>query len=182
MAIVEMSKITLIGVSVQKKEILDCLFASKLVELSNNIKPLPNTSSLFNQNNYETLDLYCSKLERAILSIEENLPLDAKIENVFDMSVEDFENLENKKPEVELVLHELDLLQIERNENKKEKTNLENRLSQLIPYKEVNESFSSFKNTKHTTIALGVIPRANLKEFKEFLKECYSKHRKMKWY
>ena len=127
MAIVEMSKITLFAVREDKQKILDCLFNSKLVELKNDVKPLPKTSKLFNQNRFESLDLYCSKLERAISTIEENLPLDTKLENIFDVSTQDFAKLEEKKPEVESVLHELDLMQQEKAENKKDRTNLENK-------------------------------------------------------
>ena len=170
MAIVEMSKITLLGVRSQKQEILDSLFSSKIVQLKE-VKVLSNTSKIFNQNKFDSLDMYCSKLERAIQTIEENLPLDTKLENIFDVSVEDFKNLENTKPQIESVLHELDIIQNEKNENKKEKTNLENKLSQIMPYREVKENFCSFKSTKHVTILLGIISPTSLKEFNIFLKD-----------
>lgn len=171
MAIVEMSKLTLLGVQVEKQKILDCLFSSKLVELKKDITPLANTSKLFNENKYETLDMYCSKLERAIYTIENNIPLNTKLENVFDVSVEDFKNLESQKPEIENVLHELDLMQNEKNENKREVANLENKLKQLAPYVDVKERFCDFKSTKHVTILLGTVNNLNVKEFDNFLND-----------
>lgn len=169
MAIVEMSKLTIIGIRSQKQKLLDSLFSSKLVELKQ-VKALPNTSKLFNQNKFDSLDMYCSKLERAIQTIEENLPLNTKLENVFDVSVENFKKLEDSKPQVESILHELDIMQNQINENKKEKANLENKLNQLLPYSEVKENFSCFKNTKYTTILLGIISPSNVKELIDFLK------------
>ena len=176
MAIVEMLKLKLYGANADKQKLLDALFETKLVQLKD-VEDIDNTSVFFNDQNYTNLDQQRAKLEKAITIIEEKLDQlpkkqKEKLDPIVDVSQEEFMDIKTQKGKLDQVLNTLDELLSLQNEIKKEKTNLENKISQLLPYVSVKESFSDFKNTKNTTILLGSISPNSLKTFDAFLTEC----------
>ncbi|MBQ9792434.1 MAG: hypothetical protein IJW32_01630 [Clostridia bacterium] len=175
MAIVEMLKLKLYGANADKQKLLDALFATKLVQLKD-VEDIDNTSIFFDDQNYTNLDQQRAKLEKAILIIEDRLDQlpkkqKEKLDPVVDVTQEEFMDITNQKGKLDQVLNSLDELLSLQNEIKKEKTNLENKISQLLPYVSVKESFSDFKNTKNTTILLGSLSLNAIKEFDAFLQE-----------
>ena len=175
MAIVEMLKLKLYGASADKQMILDSLFESRLVQLKD-VEDIDNTSILFNDQNYSSLDLQRSKLEKAITIIEERLDAQPKKQKekrdpVVDVTTKEFENIVNEKSKLDVVLEELDELLNLQSDLKKERTNIENKISQLMPFVDVKESFSDFKSTKNTTIILGTLSTNAVKSFEIFIKD-----------
>ncbi len=171
MAIVEMSKLVLYGVLSEKQQILDALFDCKLVEL----KDINKTS--FEGEEQEVLNITnkdCEEkklIENAINVIEDNLPLDVKVENNFVIKLEDFKKITNKKGKIFKIAQKALDIQSQLQEIQKEEIIAQNKIAQLTPYLDVKEPFSSFKSTLHTTMLLGQISPYAIKDFEEFLKD-----------
>lgn len=175
MAIVEMTKLKLYGASADKQKVLDSLFESRLVQLKD-VEDIDNTSVFFNDQKYSDLDQQRAKLEKAINLIEEKLEAlpkkqKEKLDPIVDVTTAELQGITNQKTQLDLVMNELDELLNVQSDIKKERTNLENRIAQLKPYISVKEKFSDFKNTKNTTIILGMLSNNALKELDLFLVE-----------
>lgn len=175
MAIVEMLKLKLYGANADKQKVLDGLFQTRLVQLKD-VEDIDNTSVFFNDQNYTNLDQKRAKLEKAITLIEDKLDQQPKKDKqkydpIVDVSTQEFEEIVNQKDKLNLVLEQIEELLNLQADIKKEKTNLQNKINQLLPFSEVKENFSDFKNTKHTTILLGTIPSTSLKTFDQYLEE-----------
>ncbi len=176
MAIVEMQKIKLYGASADKQKVLNALFETQLITLKN-VEEIENTDVFFNDEVYTQLENKRSKVERAIVTIENSLdylPKKAKpvIEKDFDVSCDEFEKIILKKDEIETLLNSLDKLLNEQSEIKKERVNLQNKIISLMPYQNITENFSDFKPTKYTTIMLGSLQSNAIKDFDNFLRDC----------
>lgn len=176
MAIVEMQKLKLYGASADKQKVLNALFETKLISLKN-VEEIENTDINFNDENYLNLENKRAKIERAIQTIQSSLDLLPKkekpiVENYIDLTCDEFEKIILKRETIENTLLEIDHILNKQNEIKKERTNIQNKIFSLIPYKNVKEPFSSFKPTKFTTIMLGLLPPNALKDFQDFLRDC----------
>lgn len=176
MAIVEMQKLKLYGASADKQKVLNALFETQLVTLKN-VDEIENTDINFNDEAYTMLENKRAKLERAITTIEaslETLPKKQKpvIEKDFDLTCEEFEKIVLKQETIQNIISQIDVLLNKQNDIKKERTNLENRISSLTPYLSVPESFNDFKPTKNVSIMLGILPINAMKDFNEFLRDC----------
>ena len=173
MAIVEMTKLKLYGASADKQKVLDSLFESRLVQLKD-VEDIDNTSVFFNDQKYSDLDQQRAKLEKAIFLIEEKIDALAKkkkekLDPIVDVTINEFQAIINQKSKLDIVMGELDELLNVQSDIKKERTNLENKIAQLKPYISVKEKFTDFKNTKFTTIMLGMLSNNALKELDLFL-------------
>ena len=173
MAIVEMLKLKLYGIRADKQKILDALFDTNQIQLKK-VEEIDNTDIFFDDVAYSNLEKYRSRVEKSITVIEEQLErVDKKNkdEKIVDVNLHEFKSIVNKKDEVENLLNLIDDLLSKQSNIKKERVNLNNKIAQLMPYLEIKEKFSDFKNTKNATILLGSLPNG-VKEFDEFVKTC----------
>jgi len=171
MAIVEMSKIKLYGASVDKQKVLDALFESRLVKLKE-VGEIENTTCFFDEKSSSELDAKISKIDRALKLLEDRLPVDKSQPKFYDIKVKEFNNLKSNLDKIEDTLIKLDQVILIDAEIKKQIQNLQNKIKQLMPYKEVEESFSEFKNTKNVCVMLGTIQSQNLKALDLYLQNC----------
>lgn len=176
MAIVEMLKLKLYGASADKQKILDALFETQLVTLKG-VDEIDGTNVLFDDEAYTQLENKRAKLERAINIIETNIELfsEKKKENSDEfvaLTTDEFERIILEKDSVDKTLQDLDNLLNVLNDIKKDRTNLENKITQLTPFLCVKENFSDFKQTKNTNLMLGILSQNALKEWDNFLKDC----------
>lgn len=170
MAIVEMSKLKLYGAGDDKQKVLDILFKSRLVQLKD-VDEIEGTSVFFDDVKYKKLDSQIARIGNAIKIIEDNLPPKTKIEQFYNISSTEFENIKDKNEDIESVLIKLDELLSNELEVKKQKTTLQNKVSALMPYVCIKEKFTDFKSTKHAVFLLGQIQPQSVKTFEIFLQD-----------
>jgi len=166
-----MSKIKLYGASVDKQKVLDALFESRLVKLKE-VGEIENTTCFFDEKSSSELDAKISKIDRALKLLEDRLPVDKSQPKFYDIKVKEFNNLKSNLDKIEDTLIKLDQVILIDAEIKKQIQNLQNKIKQLMPYKEVEESFSEFKNTKNVCVMLGTIQSQNLKALDLYLQNC----------
>lgn len=168
MAIVEMSKIKLYGASADKQKVLDTLFESRLVKLKE-VGEIENTSNFFDEKASSELDAKISKIDRYLKLLEDKLPTDKKEEKFFNMTLQEFQSIKGDLAEVEKTLTRIEQVVNVESDLKKQKQTLQNKIKQILPYKDLPEKFSDFKNTKQVVVLLGTIQNQNIKLFSDFL-------------
>ncbi|MBQ3047924.1 MAG: hypothetical protein IJD48_02795 [Clostridia bacterium] len=171
MAIVEMSKIKLYGASSDKQKVLDAIFESRLVKLKE-VDEIENTTCFFDEKFSSELDAKISKIDRALKLLEDRLPPDKSQPKLYDMKIKEFNNFKSNLASVEDTLNQIDQIILAETETKKQIQNFQNKIKQLVPYKDVSESFADLKNTKNVSVILGTIQTQNLKAFDLFLQDC----------
>ncbi len=178
MAIVEMSKIRLIGLDYHKERILNTLHKSGSVELVET-KEIPDTFCVAEDKDIADLR---EKYERAKFAVDfftENIekskdkdyfPKEAEnsLKNFF-VSYDEFMSASGNEMELLYVIDKIYDYSNRLLENRMKKVRLSNLLSQLLPYSELSAKFSDFKDTKLTTTALGLIKKENLPAFDEYI-------------
>ena len=180
MAIVDMAKIRLVGLSYQKEEILNALSRTCAVELSNPAE-LENT---FVKIDVKSKELATEKYERAKNGVEfitEQLEkakgtayYPKEVANVltnFSVSYAEFLSAPKREKELLFVIDKLETYQKDIFSKQSEKVKLGNLKLQLLPYADLTDKFSSFKDTKTTKVYLGLIKQENLPALKEFIKD-----------
>lgn len=180
MAIVDMAKIRLVGLSYQKEEILNALSRTCAVELSNPAE-LENT---FVKIDVKSKELATEKYERAKNGVEfiteqlekakDRAYYPKEVANVltnFSVSYAEFLSAPKTEKELLFVIDKLESYQKDIFSKQSEKVKLSNLKLQLLPYADLTDKFSSFKDTKTTKVYLGLIKQENLLALKEFIKD-----------
>ena len=189
MAVVDMAKIRLVGLSYQREEILDSLHKTGAVELR---VPKERENAL-KLNCEEGKEMIARKYERAksvieffLEQIEKSKGKDyypqgiAEILAGFTVNYFDFKSITKKEKELFYVIDKLEEYEKESYLKHSERVKLNNLKLQLLPYQDLTETFSSFKDTRSTKVGLGLIKQENLPLLKEFLKDyplvCLQEH------
>lgn len=173
MAILEMSKIRLLGLEYQKNEILDCLHKSGCVELRDTAET-ENTSLANKSENKKDLQLIYSRVQNAIAFVSEicerrkkEIDKDLLLDD-FAVSYKDFSLCYQRKKEYESIVLELETLKNLLSDYKTEKIRLNNLSSQISVYESVKERFCDFSGTEKTVCFLGTVKKENLEKIKVF--------------
>ena len=167
MAIVEMSKLKLVALSADKEKILNELFKTRCVELKKTIN-IDGTACNFCEEKYDSLQVLYEKISNSI-EVVQNAVGRVEKEDFLDLSAEEFlnGNFDCKK-----TLEQIELLQKEISNLKRENEKIVTRRATYEPYLCLSEKFSEFKSTKHVDIYIGILPEGNSERLPEVLKDC----------
>lgn len=173
MAIVEMSKIRLLGLAYQKNEILDCLHKVGCVELRDTAETDYTVLAEESKDKKDYISLYgrtqnvigflSETAERYKSIVDKDLLLDNLI-----VSYNDFSCCYHNKQEYEKIITELERLKVLLADYKAEKIRLNNLYSQVSVYGCVDGHFLDYKNTEKTVCVLGTVKKESLDKLKDF--------------
>lgn len=176
MAILEMSKIRLLGLEYQKNEILDCLHKSGCVELRDTAET-ENTALANKSENKKELQLIYNRVKNAVSFVSEicerrkkEIDNDLLLDD-FAVSYKDFSLCYQRKKEYESIVLELEMLKNLLSDYKTEKIRLNNLSSQISVYECVKERFCDFSGTEKTICFLGTVKKENLEKIKVFAQD-----------
>ena len=166
MAIVEMSKLKLVALSVDKEKILNELFRTRCVELKKTTS-IDGTACNFCEEKYDSVQSLHDKIASSIEVVQDAV---GKIdEEPLDLTAEEFVN---GNFDCGKTLEQIDLLQKEIAALKRENEKIATRKATYEPYLCLSEKFSDFKSTKYVDIYVGLLPEGNSEKLPEVLKDC----------
>ena len=170
MAIVEMAKITLVGMTYHKENILNALHKTCSVELSETFE-FAETLTLPQDADKEK---YQNKFDKTRLAVEfvveqiekaKDRPYypksDEYLRNFF-VSYQDFVNVGKNSNESDLIVDRIQETQLELSNIQSERVRQVNLLEQIKSYKNVEQKFSYFTDTKTTKVFFGTIKSESL--------------------
>lgn len=169
MAIAQMTKMKLVGLTYHEDEILNALQKTECVELSEP-EEVADTVVFSDPIAVAMLNDTYNQLDKAISFYEEQfdraktLKITRKglIDNqAFPVSYEDFLDVEKRKNRIMQSLEWVENLEKEFALLKSKKIELNNTKNLLIPYLEINDKFSDFVSTKNTAVFYGTIKKEN---------------------
>lgn len=180
MAVVEMSKIRLIGLSYQKEDILNALQKTGSVELAST-PILENTVEVTERESEEKARAELERVKTAVdfivktgekLKGTEYYPEELKkdVGNFF-VSYKEFTGISKKEKELLRVIADTEKLNEKLNENKAERVKLLNLKSQLEVYSGIENKFSDYKDTKTTVVKLGTVKSEAVKQIAASMQE-----------
>lgn len=178
MAIVEMSKFRLIGISYERERILNALHHTGAVELKE-VEEIEETHFNVNDELRERLlrdygrlthsiDFLTDQLEHAKKKDFYPRDLNGK-ENWFDVGYDEFMSAPGNEIELFYVVEKTEDYERRLANNKSNRVRLVNQLSQLTPYLGINELFSNFHDTNATTCFFGSLTPEKTSELQNFL-------------
>lgn len=167
MSVVAMSKIKLVSVNAYKEDILNALYRTGCVEISET----DGSSDLFRaektqtadeiQNKYDRLsriiDFFADTIERS--KKESFYPKELSGMNGIIVSYDEFINAGKTEESVQRICDNISGLMEEYSSFKAARTGILNSMSLLTPYLDVDERFSDFKDTALTKVFFGTVKR-----------------------
>lgn len=179
MAIVEMSKFRLIGISYERERILNALHHTGAVELKE-VEEIEETHFNVNDELRERLARDYGRLTHSIDFLTEQLDhskkkefyphdLDGK-DNWFDVSYDEFMSAPGNEIELFYVVDKTEDYERRLADNKSKRVRLVNQLSQLASYLGMKERFSDFRGTQATDCFFGALAPDKSGELQNFLK------------
>lgn len=180
MAIVEMSKIRLIGLSYHKERLLNALHKTGLVELKNTGE-LQDTSSFSDEKSISQAQEKYERAKSAVDFFEERIAMSEKKEYYpkeikdslgnFFVSYDEFMSASGNEVELNYVIEKTEDYRRRLLNARSEKVRLSNLRSALMPYKNFPCKFSDFTDTKKTRKFLGLIKTEKIKGLSEYLND-----------
>lgn len=179
MAIVEMSKIKLMGVNAHKEKILDALYKTGCVELSET-EEFFDTFRVSSSQSIEEVSLKHDEIGRVIDFYTEIIeksknksycPKNVVGFNNFFVSYDEFIRSANKKNPVEKTVKKARGFIEELSQIKSETAKLVNFNNGLAPFLSVNEKFSDFGDTKTTKVFFGTVVKDEIAKIEKGLSE-----------
>lgn len=193
MAIVEMSKIKLVGMNYHRDEILNALQSTGCVELSfsqNESEELTERSKVDtvleeekkqgfvkDQKVYEisdklhkTVDFFNECIER----FKQAEKIDEKVkesQKSFNVSLDEFSSITKKQEKLLAICEDIKNVEDKLAELRSEKIKLNNLCSQITPYLVCDEKFSSFNDTVNTKVYFGTVKSESVKTIAEFFEK-----------
>ena len=178
MAIVEMSKLKLIGISYERERILNALHRTGAVELRET-EEIEDTRFFANAELKERLTKDYDRLNRAISVLEEQLARAKKSEfyprdlegakDGFDVAYDEFMSAPGNEVELFYVVSKTEEYTERLLNNKANRIRYSNLLSQLSPFLGMKERFCDFRDTLSTKCFFGTLPLENLASLQSFL-------------
>lgn len=178
MAIVEMSKLKLIGISYERERILNALHRTGAVELRET-EEIEDTRFFANAELKERLTKDYDRLNRAISFLEEQLARAKKSEfyprdlegakDGFDVAYDEFMSAPGNEVELFYVVSKTEEYTERLLNNKANRIRYSNLLSQLSPFLGMKERFCDFRDTLSTKCFFGTLPLENLASLQSFL-------------
>lgn len=178
MAIVEMSKLRLLGLTYHREELLNILHKTGCVELKETSE-VDNTVVSQKDEQTDVLSRKYDRTKACVDFIMENIErakgknyYPTKYAESFDnffVSYDEFLNIKNKEDKILSVIAEVEDCQDKLLDNKAEKIKLSNQRLLIEPYAMLKEKFSLYKGTEKTKVYLGTIRQENIAPLKEFL-------------
>ena len=175
MAIVEMSKLKLIGISYERERILNALHRTGAVEL----RETEDTRFFANAELKERLTKDYDRLNRAISFLEEQLVRAKKSEfyprdldgakDGYDVAYDEFMSAPGNEVELFYVVSKTEEYTERLLNNKANRIRYSNLLSQLSPFLGMKECFCDFRDTLSTKCFFGTLPLENLASLQSFL-------------
>ncbi len=174
MAIVEMSKIKLIGLNSDKQNILNVLHKTGSVELRAT-EEIADTFRLPENTVKSEFTLKHDRVVKAIDFISSVLVKDKDsdkefIKNFF-VSYDEFMSISSKEKEVIKTVEDVENYTKILADNKSLKIKYQNLLNQLLPYSGIDEKFSFFQDTKEVQVFMGTVKNDGLYALKEKIKD-----------
>lgn len=178
MAIVEMSKLRLLGLTYHREELLNTLHRTGCVEL----KETAEIADTFPAQKEAETESFARKYDRTKICVEfimENIER-AKGKKIypdkfaesfgnFFVPYDEFSGIKDKEEKILSVIDETEVYQDKLLFNKAEKIKLINQRSLIEPYILLKEKFSVFKDTCKTKVFLGILKQENIPLLKDFL-------------
>ena len=175
MAIAEMSKLRLIGLTDERNGIMNALAKTGCAEIKECALPentafKPDEAELgkFNEK-FEKVESCIARLSNAVeVYARDNKRECDFLGNGFDVAYGDFMSIAQKEQELLAFCDEAERTFEKVSDERNEIVRLNARAKSLAPFSCVKESFSQFENTKYAAIYFGTIPADRLEAFKEY--------------
>lgn len=167
MSVVEMSKIKLSGLSYQKDAILNALHKTGSVELRTAAQ-LDGTGVFSVDGESEArekLDGIKSAVDFIVL--ERNKIGKKSDDGNFFVSYKEFSSVSHKEEDLFAVIKKTEELKEKRSFIQTETVRLQSLKNQYVPYADLKNPFSDYKNTQKTTVKLGIVKNENVRKIKE---------------
>ncbi len=164
-----MAKLNLVGLKEEKERLLNLLFDSGEVQLTQT-EELSDTGTFFDDKDYEDILQSQSRVQLATETIEKCVQDREKYKTqAIDIDKTSFKNTSNK--DVEKITNKVFECKAKIEETNRQIALLDNKISAYSPYVAVEERLSSFLGTKTTDIFLGILDSSKFDDFKMFLKD-----------
>ena len=180
MAIVEMSKLKLIGLDYERENILNALHKTQKVELKN-AEQLDDTFVAVDDKKIEDLKNKLDKLNKSIEFImdcldkskkEDFYPKDADgVKNDLLVSYNEFITAPQKEENLDEVVSKCEFSKNRLFDIRSKTVKLRNLEVQLSPYLAIEENFSSFVNTQKTRCFFGTVNESFMNELQTFVSD-----------
>lgn len=183
MAIVEMSKIKLVGLSYHKEKILDTLHKTGLLQIVST-EEIADTALVKDAKVKEEISLKYARAKKSVEFITEHLEK-AKGKDYFNVSAaeglgnffvpyDEFISASGNEFELLYLIDKTEDYENRLLNSRSNRIRINNTIAQLQPYLDVSEKFSVFKGTKTTDCFFGTIKEENIGSLRDFLseKEC----------
>ena len=180
MAVVEMSKLRLIGLSYQKEDILNALQKTGSVELFST-PVLENTNEVTENDGEENARAELERVKFAVdfivetserLKDTEFYPEELKKDDGnFFVTYKEFTGIAKKEKDLKQVVENIEKFNEVLSLNKAERTKLLNLKSQLEVYEGIEDKFSDYKDTKTAVVRLGVVKSEAVKQISAALQD-----------
>ncbi len=179
MAIAEMSKLRLFGISYEKQRLLDALSRTGAVQ----IKSIDRESDTAEISTVETAEKahailsqkiaeYASAADFIADTVAEMERKDRSAERLRDyqfLTHQEFDEILFQEEELRLTASQVNQLRGEQSERESERNRLLNEIGQLKAFSGVRIPFSRIKDTKHAVLALGTISAEGFRGIKSFV-------------
>ena len=179
MAIVEMSKIKLMGVNAHKEKILNALYRTGCVELTEPEEFTDTFRVSLSESIEETtaihdeigrvIDFYADIIEKS--KNKSYCPKNANVFGNFFVSYDEFIRSADKKNAVQKTVQKASGFIGELSQIKSETAKLVNLNNGLTPYLAVSEKFGDFSDTKTTKVFFGTVSKDEISKIKEAISE-----------
>lgn len=174
MAIAEMRKLNLVALSYEKDAILDALQRTGAVEVTLHEDTENTVVPAFRG---DELHAYYAQVEAALFSLCTEVEIYEKANGIksdvlkdgFDVSYEEFITANEKRAEIDNVVHIVNGLVDEKNTLKNELAKTEKQRLAATVYACLKTPFNQFSDTAHTKIRLGVLSVQSLEKVQEVL-------------
>lgn len=178
MAIVKMSKMRLVFLDYHKEVILNAMQKTGVVELTNTEEFDETVSCNFDVDKEKTSNALL-RIEKTIEFIENTItaskrkeyyPKDANriLENFF-VSYDEFISAKQGEEYLLPIISETEEFQRKLVDNLAKKSKLINARNQVLPYLDVTDKFSDFKNTRYSTVFFGIIKKDAVNGFVQYV-------------
>lgn len=169
MAIVKMLKIRLMGLNSQKQKILNTLYKTSGVELSET-KEYSDTFRVLAESDIIDLGVKCDRLEKAVAFYDDTIkqckkydfyPADFNENDTVFVALDDFLSVGKKEKEIFKSVELSERYSARLAEIKSEKSSLNNLVNGLKTYENVPDKFTDFASTKTSEVFFGTVSSDN---------------------
>ena len=178
MAIVEMSKIKLVGLSYHKERLLNTLHKAGCVQIFST-EEIADTVSKSNPKLKEEIAIKYARAKKCVEFLSEHIEkardkdyfksADAEGLGNFFVSYDEFISAAGNEFELMYIIDKLEDYDKRLMNSRADRIRINNTIAQIQPYIKVKDKFSSFKATKTTDCFFGTIKSENLAQLKEFI-------------